>query len=99
MHGSEDKTGRGDFAEKKLPDESDSRPEKLNFAVQKTEKLRLKQVSYTYGAGTAYEKQVLKNINLSVYDGDFVGIIGHTGSGKSTLIQLINGLLKTQTRQ
>ncbi|MCD7864531.1 MAG: energy-coupling factor transporter ATPase [Clostridiales bacterium] len=61
------------------------------------EKLRLEQISYTYGAGTAYEKQALKNINLSVYDGDFIGIIGHTGSGKSTLIQLFNGLLKTKT--
>jgi len=65
--------------------------------VQHTEKLRLEQVSYTYGAGTAYEKHALKNINLSVYDGDFIGIIGHTGSGKSTLIQLFNGLLKTKT--
>ncbi len=49
---------------------------------------------YTYGAGTTFEKQALKEINLSIPDGQFIGMIGHTGSGKSTLIQHLNGLLK-----
>ena len=44
--------------------------------------------------GTAYETQALKNVSLKIEDGEFLGIIGHTGSGKSTLIQHLNGLLK-----
>lgn len=56
--------------------------------------IKIEQVNYTYAAGTAYEIQALKNINLEIFDGEFVGIIGHTGSGKSTLIQLLNGLLR-----
>lgn len=55
--------------------------------------IKIEQVNYTYAAGTAYEIQALKDINLEICDGEFVGIIGHTGSGKSTLIQLLNGLL------
>lgn len=55
--------------------------------------IKIEQVNYTYAAGTAYEIQALKDINLEIGDGEFVGIIGHTGSGKSTLIQLLNGLL------
>ena len=51
-------------------------------------------VNYTYGAGTAYEKHALKDINLTIPDGQFIGLIGHTGSGKSTLIQHLNGLIK-----
>ncbi|MCD7982274.1 MAG: energy-coupling factor transporter ATPase [Clostridiales bacterium] len=76
----------------------DSREIERTFAggQQKKEKLRLEGVSYVYGAGTAYERQALKDINLTVYDGDFIGIIGHTGSGKSTMIQLFNGLLRTK---
>ncbi len=54
----------------------------------------LDQVNYTYSAGTAYEKQALKDINLVIPDGQFIGLIGHTGSGKSTLIQHLNGLIK-----
>lgn len=54
----------------------------------------LDKVSYTYSAKTAYEVQALKNISLKISDGEFIGIIGHTGSGKSTLIQHLNGLLK-----
>ena len=53
----------------------------------------LDKVSYVYGEGTAYENWALKNINLKIEDGQFIGIIGHTGSGKSTLIQHMNGLL------
>ncbi|MCR5785568.1 MAG: energy-coupling factor transporter ATPase [Eubacterium sp.] len=52
------------------------------------------KVNYFYALGTAYEKAALKNINLKIEDGEFIGIIGHTGSGKSTLIQHLNGLLK-----
>lgn len=54
----------------------------------------LDKVNYTYSAGTAYEVQALKDINLKIEDGEFIGIIGHTGSGKSTLIQHLNGLIK-----
>lgn len=54
----------------------------------------LNNVSYTYGEGTAYEMQALKNVTLKIDDGEFIGIIGHTGSGKSTLIQHLNGLVK-----
>jgi energy-coupling factor transport system ATP-binding protein len=54
----------------------------------------LKDVSYVYMAGTPYERVALKDINLTIGPGEFVGIIGHTGSGKSTLVQHMNGLLK-----
>lgn len=54
----------------------------------------LDKVNYVYSAGTAYEVQALKNINLKIEHGEFVGLIGHTGSGKSTLIQHLNGLMK-----
>jgi energy-coupling factor transport system ATP-binding protein len=54
----------------------------------------LKDVSYVYMPGTPYERTALKNINLTIGAGEFVGVIGHTGSGKSTLVQHMNGLLK-----
>ncbi|MCR5272788.1 MAG: energy-coupling factor transporter ATPase [Lachnospiraceae bacterium] len=54
----------------------------------------LDHVNYTYSSGTAYEIQALKDINIQIEDGQFIGIIGHTGSGKSTLIQHMNGLVK-----
>lgn len=54
----------------------------------------LDKVNYEYSAGTAYHVQALKDINLKIEDGEFIGIIGHTGSGKSTLIQHLNGLMK-----
>ena len=54
----------------------------------------LNNVNYTYGAGTAYEMQALKNVSLKIEDGEFIGVIGHTGSGKSTLIQHLNGLMR-----
>ena len=56
--------------------------------------LRLEHVYYTYNPGTAYEMHALKDINLEIPQGQFVGIIGHTGSGKSTLIQHFNGLVR-----
>ena len=52
------------------------------------------KVSYVYSEGTAYEIKALDDINLEISDGEFIGIIGHTGSGKSTLIQHLNGLIK-----
>ena len=52
------------------------------------------KVSYCYIEDSAYKVQALKNVSLEINDGEFIGIIGHTGSGKSTLIQHLNGLLK-----
>ncbi len=54
----------------------------------------LDKVNYIYSEGTAYQKQALKDINLQIKDGEFIGLIGHTGSGKSTLTQHLNGLIK-----
>ena len=56
--------------------------------------IKLEHINYVYSPGTAYEKHALKDINLEIPHGQFVGIIGHTGSGKSTLIQHLNGLVK-----
>lgn len=56
--------------------------------------IKLDHINYIYSPGTAYEKQALKEISLEITQGEFVGIIGHTGSGKSTLIQHFNGLVK-----
>ena len=56
--------------------------------------IKIEHLNYVYSAGTAYEKQALHDICLEIPDGEFVGIIGHTGSGKSTLIQHLNGLIK-----
>lgn len=56
--------------------------------------MKLEHVNYIYSPGTAYEKHALKDICLEIPHGEFVGIIGHTGSGKSTLIQHLNGLIK-----
>lgn len=56
--------------------------------------IKLEHLSYVYGEGTAYEKRALDDVCLEIPQGEFVGIIGHTGSGKSTLIQHLNGLLK-----
>ena len=55
---------------------------------------KLKKVSYVYSEGDAFEKKALDEISLEIPDGQFIGIIGHTGSGKSTLIQHLNGLLR-----
>lgn len=57
----------------------------------------LDKVNYVYGEKTAYETQALKDINLKIQDGEFIGLIGHTGSGKSTLIQHLNGLLRASS--
>ncbi len=52
------------------------------------------KLQYVYSPQTAYEKHALRDINLVINDGEFIGLIGHTGSGKSTLIQHLNGLLR-----
>ena len=59
------------------------------MSIIKTENLKL-----VYGSGTSFEKTALSDVNIEIEQGEFVGIIGHTGSGKSTLVQLLNGLLK-----
>lgn len=55
--------------------------------------IELKAVSYTYAPNTSYSTQALSNVDLKINDGEFVGIIGRTGCGKSTLIQMLDGLL------
>lgn len=61
--------------------------------------LQVKDVSYIYGEGSAFYKKALNNININIEHGEFIAIIGHTGSGKSTLIQHLNGLLKPTVGQ
>ena len=56
--------------------------------------IKIEHLNYVYSEGTAYEKQALKDICLEIPHGEFVGVIGHTGSGKSTLIQHLNGLIR-----
>ena len=56
--------------------------------------IELKNITYTYSPGTAYEIHALKDVNLEIPDGQFIGVIGHTGSGKSTLIQHLNALIR-----
>ena len=56
--------------------------------------LKIENLCHTYMQGTPFEKVALNNVNLEIKDGEFIGIIGHTGCGKSTLIQHFNGLLK-----
>lgn len=59
--------------------------------------IKLQQLNYIYAPGTAYEQHALKDITIEIPHGQFLGIIGHTGSGKSTLIQHLNGLEKATT--
>ena len=56
--------------------------------------LKTKNLTYIYSPGTPFEKAAVKNVNLEIEKGELVGVMGHTGSGKSTLIQHFNGLLK-----
>ena len=56
--------------------------------------LEVRDLSYTYSIGTPFEHTALDRVNFSLYPGEFIGVIGHTGSGKSTLMQQLNGLLK-----
>ncbi len=59
--------------------------------------ISIKNLEYVYMQGSPFEKKALSDVNLEIKDGEFIGLIGHTGSGKSTLIQHLNGLLKPQT--
>ncbi len=61
--------------------------------------IKLEKINYIYSPGTAYERHALKDVSLEIPQGQFVGIIGHTGSGKSTLIQHFNGLMKATSGQ
>ncbi len=56
--------------------------------------IKIENLEYVYMPGSPFEKKALDNINLTIEDGEFVGLIGHTGSGKSTLVQHLNGLIK-----
>jgi energy-coupling factor transport system ATP-binding protein len=56
--------------------------------------IRIKELTHIYNLGSPFEVKALDNINIDIYEGEFIGLIGHTGSGKSTLIQHLNGLLK-----
>ncbi|MBR1483211.1 MAG: energy-coupling factor transporter ATPase [Ruminococcus sp.] len=61
--------------------------------------LEVKNLSFVYGKGTPFEKKAVDNLSLSVEKGEFIGVIGHTGSGKSTLVQMLNGLIKPSEGQ
>ena len=61
--------------------------------------LELKNLSYVYGTGTPFEQTAVNNLSLSIEKGEFIGIMGHTGSGKSTLVQMLNGLMKPTSGQ
>lgn len=61
--------------------------------------LELKNLSYVYGTGTPFEKTAVNNLSISIEKGEFIGIMGHTGSGKSTLVQMLNGLMKPTSGQ
>ncbi len=61
--------------------------------------ISVKDLTYTYNPGTPFETRALDGISLTINDGEFVGIIGHTGSGKSTLIQHLNALIKPTSGQ
>ena len=61
--------------------------------------LEVKNLTYTYGVGSPFEKTAVKDISLSVEKGEIIGIIGHTGSGKSTFVRMLNGLTKPTSGQ
>ena len=63
------------------------------------QKIELINVNYVYGAGTPFESLALDNINLKIETGKITGIIGHTGSGKSTMVRLFNGLERPSSGQ
>ncbi len=61
--------------------------------------IKVEHIDHIYGAGTAFEQYALRDVSFTIEDGEFVGLIGHTGSGKSTLIQHLNGLLRASSGQ
>lgn len=89
-----DKTGREWEASSELVDKKKNKKAEAETDEKNQDLLSLQHVSYIYSPGTAYEKVVLDDVNLSLGKGEIVGLAGHTGSGKSTMIQLLNGLLK-----
>ncbi len=56
--------------------------------------IEVKNLTHTYSAGSAFQATAIRNVNLTIEEGEFIAVIGHTGSGKSTLVQHLNGLLK-----
>mgnify|MGYP005961672727 FL=1 len=89
-----DKTGREWEASFELVDKKKNKKAEAETDEKNQDLLSLQHVSYIYSPGTAYEKVALDDVNLSLGKGEVVGLAGHTGSGKSTMIQLLNGLLK-----
>lgn len=61
--------------------------------------IETKALSYTYGVGTPFEKKAVQDVNIKVDKGELVGVIGHTGSGKSTFVQMLNGLIRPTSGQ
>ena len=76
-----------------------SETQEASKAPQREVFIELKNVSYTYSAGTPYEVHALKDVSCKIYKGSMTGLVGHTGSGKSTLLQLLNGLLEPEQGQ
>ena len=89
-----DKTGREWEASSELVDKKKNKKAEAETDEKNQALLSLQHVSYIYSPGTAYEKVALDDVSLSLGKGEIVGLAGHTGSGKSTMIQLLNGLLK-----
>ncbi len=61
--------------------------------------IEVKDLSFVYGVGTPFEKKAVDNLSLSIKQGEVIGLIGHTGSGKSTFVQMLNGLIKPSSGQ
>ena len=61
--------------------------------------IETKNLTHIYSAGTPFQRAALTGVDFHAYEGEYLGIIGHTGSGKSTLIQHLNGLLKPTSGQ
>lgn len=89
-----DKLGREWEASSELVDKKKNEKAEAQTDKKNQDLLSLQHVSYIYSPGTAYEKVALDDVSLSLGKGEIVGLAGHTGSGKSTMIQLLNGLLK-----
>lgn len=89
-----DKTGREWEASSELVDKKKNEKAEAETDEKNQDLLTLQHVSYIYSPGTAYEKVALDDVSLTLGKGEIVGLAGHTGSGKSTMIQLLNGILK-----
>lgn len=90
-----EKSGKRFSEEEKTAREERRRLRRTRYTYREgPHSLRAEHLFYTYGRGTPFEKKALSDVSVSIGDGEFVGIIGHTGCGKSTLVQHFNGLLK-----